>query len=238
MKKAIAESCDVYFYTIGGGFGKQIGLGPSRIKKYLEYFGWSKKTGIDLPGENDGFIPSPEWKSAKKKEPWYDGDTYNLSIGQGDVLITPIQVANSTVALANGGTLYKPQIVKETIGSDKNIIKEFAPQIIGVNFINPEYLKIAREGMRQAVTGENSPQASSVTLNSLPVKVAAKTGTAQTSRVNYYHNWITVFAPYDDPQIVLTIVFENVKNLQAAALPAAKNILGWYFSGNNDKINE
>jgi len=84
--------------------------------------------------------------------------------------------------------------------------------------------------MRQAVTGENSPQASSILLNSLPVPAAAKTGTAETSRENIYHNWVSVFAPYDNPEIVLTIMIEDVEGVRAAVLPAARDILNWYFS--------
>jgi penicillin-binding protein 2 len=230
MRKAIAESCDVYFYTIGGGFKEQKGLGPAGLKKYLEIFGWNSKTGIDLPSESIGFIPSPSWKKEIKKVNWWDGDTYNLAIGQGDILTTPIEVANAFVAIANNGTIYQPTLVKEIINSDKNIVQTFDPKILKTNFVNSDYLKIAREGMRQAVTGENSPYASSTLLNSLPVSAAAKTGTAQTSRDNYYHNWVTVFAPYDDPQIVLTIVIEDVEGARAAALPVAKETLNWYFS--------
>lgn len=230
MRKAIAESCNVYFYTIGGGYKDQEGLGPSRIKKYLELFGWGNKTEIDLSGEVRGLIPFPEWKKEIKKEPWWDGDTYNLSIGQGDIKVTPLQVANAFAAIANGGTLYKPRVVKEIVDSEKNLIEEIKSEILKEGFINPENLEIVRQGMRMAVTGEGSPYASATLLNSLPVSAAAKTGTAQTSRPNYYHNWIAVFAPYDDPQIVLIIMIENIKGLQSAALPVAKEVLEWYFS--------
>lgn len=236
MRKAIAESCNVYFYTIGGGYKEQEGLGPSRIKKYLELFGWGQKTQIDLPGENKGFIPSPEWKKENKKENWWDGDTYNLSIGQGDIAITLLQVANSFAAIANGGTLYKPKVVKEII--DKNKITEIFPEVIRKDFVNPESLQIVREGMRKAVTGEGSPQATSVLLNSLPIKAAAKTGTAEASKPDYYHNWITVFAPYDDPEIVLTIMVENVKESRVVTIPIAKAVLEWYFGENKDSYQK
>lgn len=109
------------------------------------------------------------------------------------------------------------------------MLEEKQPEIIRDNFIASENLEIVREGMRWAVTGENSPHASSITLNSLPVPVAAKTGTAELGN-EHYNNWVTVFAPYDDPQIVLTIVLEDVENLQAAALPVAKEVLNWYFT--------
>jgi len=230
MRKAIAESCNVYFYIIGGGYENQEGLGPTRIKKYLELFGWGDKTHIDLPGEVGGLIPSPAWKEEVKKESWWDGDTYHFSIGQGDILVTPLQVVNAFGAIANGGTLYQPRVVKKIIDSEKNLIKEIEPEIIRENFIDSENLKIVREGMRKAVTGEGAPHASSVLLNSLPVEAAAKTGTAQTSKENYYHQWITVFAPYEDPQIVLTIMIENVEGLRINTLLAAREILNWYFT--------
>jgi len=229
LRQAIAESCNVYFYTVGGGYANQPGLGPKRIKKYLELFGWGKETQIDLPNESKGFIPSPEWKKEIKKKDWFDGDTYNLSIGQGDILITPLQVVTAFSAVANGGTLLKPQIVKKIIDADKNVIEEYSPKIIRENFISPENLKIIREGMRMTVSGENAPFASAPFLNSLPVRAAAKTGTAETSKPNYYHNWITVFAPYENPEIVLTIVVEDVKGIQPTTIPIAKEVLNWYF---------
>jgi penicillin-binding protein 2 len=230
MRKAIAESCNVYFFTIGGGYGNQTGLGPARIKKYLELFGWGNITGIDLPGETDGFIPTPTWKQTVKKQPWSDGDTYNISIGQGDLLVTPIQVVSSFSAIANGGILYKPQIVKEVINGDKQIVQEIKPEILNASFVDNKNLQVVREGMRMGVTAQGAFRASSFTLNTLPVPVAAKTGTAETSRRDVYQNWVTVFAPYDDPQIVLTVLIENVPGIQAAALPTAKGILEWYFT--------
>lgn len=225
IKKAIAESCNVYFYTIGGGYEEQEGLGPSKIKKYLQLFGWGEKTGIDLPGEAQGLIPDPLWKEEIKGEKWWDGDTYHLSIGQGDILATPLQIAVAFSAIANGGKLLQPQVVKEILDENKNLIKKNEPKIIRENFLNPENLQIVREGMREAVI-----YGSSVSLADLPVKVASKTGTAQTPKPDYYHHWVTVFAPIERPQIVLTIVIEKVKGVQFAALPVAKEVLNWYFS--------
>jgi len=233
MRKAIAQSVNVYFYTIGGGYGDQKGLGPTKIKEYLEKFGWNQKTGIDLPGEVEGFIPSPAWKKTyferKEDQVWVNGDTYNLSIGQGFLQITPLEVAASFVPIANGGKLLKPQIAQKIVDERKNTVKEFESVILKESFIDPENLKVVREGMRHAVTGENSPKASATLLNSLPVSAAAKTGTAELGG-DYYHNWLTVFAPYDDPQIVLTIVIEKVKGVKVATLPVAQEILEWYFT--------
>lgn len=229
MKKAIAASVNVYFYAIGGGYKDQKGLGPGNIKRYLELFGWGDKTGIDVAGEKEGFIPSVEWKREVKNENWWDGDTYNLSIGQGDISITPIQVASSYVALANGGILYSPRIVKEIIDKDgNNIVLE--PEIIREGFVKKENIRIIQEGMRTTVTGENSPFASAMSLNYLPKKVAAKTGTAQISRKDHYNNWIVVYGPYEDPEIVLLVLIEEVKGVQPATIPVAREILEWYFN--------
>ena len=227
MRKAIAVSSNIYFYTVGGGYGDQRGLGPSRIKQYLSLFGWDQKTGIDLPGEYQGFIPTPDWKKQTKKESWWDGDTYNLSIGQSDLQTTPLQVASAYCAIANGGTLYKPQIVSKIIDSSKNVVKEFQPEVIRSNFIDPENLQIVREGMRDGVTQSYGLSAS---LNSLPVSAAAKTGTAEIGYIDRFNVWSSVFAPYENPQIVLVVTVENVQGLGAVTLPVAKDVLNWYFS--------
>lgn len=242
LRKALAESCNVYFYTFGGGFGGE-GLGVKRIKKYLELFGWGKKTGIALAGEREGLIPDPEWKEKYFHDPkekiWRDGDTYNLAIGQGFVLATPLQVASAFCAIANGGTLFQPQLVQKIVDASKNVIEEIKPQVIRENFINPQTIKIVREGMRQAVTGENSPSATATLLNSLPVSAAAKTGTAEfyLKGKKFYHTWVTVFAPYENPEIVLTLVIEDVPEKeiehQLTVLPVAKEILEWYFTHPN-----
>jgi len=237
MYKAIAESCNAYFQTIGGGYGGQPGLGPTRIKKYLDLFGWESPTNIDLPGEIAGFVPDQSWKKEKfagtQDSVWGDGDTYNLAIGQGFIGITPIEVANGYAAIANGGTLYQPQMVKAIVDSAKNIIEEKKPVILSQNFIDPRNLAVVREGMRHGVNGINAPLASSLTLNQLGIPMGSKTGTAQLRKDSYgkdlMNSWVSVFAPYDDPQIVLVVMMEEVHEGQLAVLPVAKEVLGWYF---------
>lgn len=224
MRKAIAQSCNIYFYTIGGGYEEQKGLGPTKIKEYLELFGWTDKTGIDLPGEAAGFVPDMAWKRERFNEGWWDGNTYFLSIGQEFLQITPLEVTVAYTAIANNGVLYQPKVVKEIINGEK-----IEPQAVRQDFIDIKNIQVIKEGMRQAVTGFNSPQASAVILNSLPVSAAAKTGTAELGG-DRYNNWVTVFAPYENPEIVLTVMIEDVKGVQAAALPVAKEILEWYFS--------
>lgn len=227
MRKALAVSSNIYFYTVGGGYKNQPGLGSLKIKNYLNLFGWGEKTNIDLPQETGGFIPDHNWKEENLGESWYVGDTYNLSIGQGYLQISPLQEAVAYAAIANGGKLLKPQLVQKIVaGSPESgqVVQEFAPQTVRQLPVDQTNLQVVREGMRQAVTA-----GSSTILGDLPVKAAAKTGTAQTSKSGYFYNWITVFAPYDDPQIVLTVMIENVPGLRSAASLVANETLKWYF---------
>ena len=230
VRKAIAESCNVFFYIIGGGYKNFKGLGAEKIKHYLNLFGWGQILGIDIGGEIKGFIPDKEWKKERFNSPnniWMPGDTYNLSIGQGYILIPPLEVVASFAAIANGGKLLKPMLVQKIIDENQNVIQEFHPEVIREGFIDEKNLEIVREGMREAVI-----YGSATILNDLPVKAAAKTGTAQTSKEGYYHNWLTVFAPYDDPQIVLTLMVEEVPGLHVVVAPVAKEVLNWYFTKN------
>ena len=233
MQEALAVSSNVYFYTIGGGFEDQKGLGPGKIKEYVTKFGWGSKTGIDISGEGVGLIPDPEWKQRVKGEGWWDGDTYNFSIGQGNLLVTPLQVAVSFMPIANGGTMYKPKTVKEILvanpqeGEKSRLIE---PEIVKQDFVQPENLEIIREGMRQSVKW-----GSSVLMNQLPVSSAVKTGTAQTGRKDaeghdLLYSWVTVFAPYENPEIVMTLMVEEGKEGSLVVLPVAKEVLEWYFT--------
>jgi len=227
MRKALAVSSNIYFYTVGGGYGDQQGLGPTRIKKYLSFFGWDQKTGIDLPGEFSGFIPDPVWKKKTKGQSWWDGDTYNLSIGQSDLQTTPLQVATAYCAIANGGTVYKPQIVSKITDSEGIVVKEFKPEVVRSGFIDPQNLQIVREGM---LDGVYKSYGLSTYLSTLPVKVAAKTGTAEIGYKDRFNLWSSVFAPYEDPEIVLVVTVEDVNALGAVTLPVARDVLNWYFT--------
>ena len=210
--KAIAESCDVYFYTIGGGYGNQEGLGIDRIKKYLELFGWGEKTGIDLPGEIAGFLPDAEWKKETKNQQWFIGDTYNTSIGQGDVLMNPLQLTSAIAAIANNGRLYQPQLTESA-----------QPKLIRENFIKEKNLEIVRQGMRETVVSGTA-----TSLGDLPVKAAGKTGTAETSGRSP-HAWFTAFAPYENPEIVITVLIENGAEEGGISVAVVKEVLNWYF---------
>jgi penicillin-binding protein 2 len=224
MREAIAVSSNVYFYSIGGGYEDQEGLGVERIRKYLSLFGWGKKTGIDLFGEKDGFIPFPEWKENSLNDLWRIGDTYNLSIGQGYLSTTPLQVAISFASLINGGKVLTPYIVKEIIDDQGNVLEEKKPSIIQEGFITSENLKVVKEGMRQTTLIGTARS-----LQTLPVTSGAKTGTAQTSIPGIHHNWVSAFAPYESPEIAITVIIEEVKGVTPVATHLARDILTEYF---------
>lgn len=223
--KAISQSVNTFFYIIGGGYKNFKGLGVYKMVEYGQKFGLSKKTNIDLPGEKSGFLPTPEWKKNAKNEPWYIGDTYHMAIGQGDVLVTPLQVNNYMAAFANGGTLYQPQIVKYIINSKTGEKKEILPQVLNANFVEQKNLNIIRQALRQTVT-----TGSGRLLNSLPIEVAGKTGTAQFSNTKKPHAWFSGFAPFNQPKIAFTILFEEGGEGSEVAVPVAKDFLEWYFT--------
>ncbi len=225
LTKAIAQSVNTFFYEIGGGYQNQPGLGVDRIVRYLQAFGWGQPTGIDLPGEQSGLLPTKEWRDTKRATPWRLGDTYHLAIGQGDLEVTPIQVAAAIAAVANGGTLYQPHLVTSVGSPDGLTTSTVSPTIVRSNIVPAADTQAVRQAMREGVLS-----GSSQAMQSVPVPVAGKTGTAQFGTGNHTHAWYTAFAPYDHPTIALAIVIEGGGQGHEIALPVAKDILTWYFS--------
>ena len=231
MRKAIAESCDVYFYILGGGYKNIKGLGIDKISTYLYKYGFGKQTGIDLPSEISGFVGDSSWKEETLNKVWYVGDTYNISIGQGYIKATPIQVLTAISAIANGGKIIKPQIVQGIVDDNKNIIQTFEPEIISKDFISPQNLKIVQEGMRQTVT---SASGSAPSFNALPISLAAKSGTAETGS-GTYHNWMVVYGPYENPDMAMIVLVENVSSFGGITQKVVREIVNYYFEKNIDK---
>ncbi|HLC49386.1 MAG TPA: penicillin-binding protein 2 [Candidatus Andersenbacteria bacterium] len=209
VKKALAESVNTFFYMVAGGLDTQKGLGVDKATKYLREFGWDAKTGIDLPSESKGFLPSPQWKLQATGQPWYIGDTYHLGIGQGDALATPLQIAVGTSAIANGNAWFGPHLIA---GSSKK-------HPLSVSAKN---MRIVQEGMRQAVT-----EGSARSLNSLPIPIAGKTGTAQIGGSELTHAWFTSFGPYGNPDLVVTVLLERGGAGDVDAVPFAQEIWQW-----------
>lgn len=224
-RRAIAWSVNTYFYHIGGGYEDFTGLGVQRITDYARLFGFSEPLGVDIPNETGGFVPSKEWKETVKGERWYVGDTYNISIGQGDLLASPLQVAAMTSFFANGGTLYRPHVVSALLNPDNTIARTVEPEVIRHDFIDPEYIRVVREGMKGTVE-----YGSARSLQQVDADVAGKTGTAQWSSINPNHAWFTGFAPYDNPEIVITVLLEEGEKSDHA-VAVARDILTWEFAG-------
>lgn len=224
VRKSLAWSVNTFYYYIGGGYKNFTGMGVDKIMTYLKLFGLGNKLGIDLPNENDGFLPSKQWKEETKKEKWYIGDTYNISIGQGDVLVTPLQVAELTAIVANRGTLYKPHVVKTIVDALTQREKEIKPEIIRENVVDKENLDTVALGMKDCVEYGACRR-----LLSLPMETAGKTGTAQWNSNKDPHAWFTSFAPFNKPQIVLTILIEEGESGSSAVIPVAEEFLNWWW---------
>ncbi|MEI6379026.1 MAG: penicillin-binding protein 2 [Candidatus Falkowbacteria bacterium] len=224
VRKALADSVNTYFYIVGGGYQDVVGLGFDRLLNYFKLFGLGAQTGIDLPSEAKGFLPTKEWKFKTTGERWYIGDTYHLSIGQGYLLATPLQINYYTNYFANGGSFYRPHLVRSFLTGDDQVfrIEEILPVKSGV--VSDGIVQIVREGMRQGVT-----EGSSKRLSILPVTVAGKTGTAQFSSNKEPHAWWTGFAPYEEPTVSLTVLVEEGVEGSRTSIAVADGFLRWYF---------
>jgi len=231
LNKAIAESCNVYFYAIGGGWDKIEGLGVNKMSQYSKYFGLGSVLGIDIPSEISGTLPNSEWKFKNIGERWYIGDSYHMSIGQGFMSVTPLQIASAISVIANGGVLYKPQIVDKTVDYIDQVT-EIKPEIIRNNFIKKENLEKVKIAMRETVT-----QGSGVQLNDMKTEVAGKTGTAQYGNLSSTHSWFVGLAPFDDPEIVTTVLIEAGGEGHDWAVPITEQFLREYFDEEAESVD-
>ena len=221
MYMAIAESCSVYFYQLG------YKIGPTIILKYAHYMGLGEKTGIDIPSEIKGFIPSKNWKLKTFGQPWYDGDTINLSIGQGFISVTVVGMANFLSGVVNNGVINKPHLVKEIRSHDnKTIISKILPEKLKEIPLAKLTLNTIKIGMRRAVTEGTARR-----LKYIKVPVAGKTGTAQTRSRRKddatQHAWFIGYAPYRgkvEKSIVVAVLVEYGIAGAVSAVPVAEKI--------------
>lgn len=218
MRKAIAESSDEYFYQIGGGYQDQKGLGIDRIDKYAQMFGFATTTGIDLPNENSGIIPTPEWKKKIFGENWLLGDTYHTAIGQYGFQITPLELVRGYAAIANGGSLVTPHVLLNQITASSSLN------------LNQKDLKVITEGMRQG-----SLVGTGQVLNIEGVHVATKSGTAELGVTKQQVNsWITGFFPYENPKYAFVVIMEKGdRHNPYGAVFAMKDTLEWMRDNTN-----
>ncbi len=210
MRKALAVSSNVYFYQIGGGFGSQKGLGIAGLEKYARMFGLGEKTGFNLSGEQKGNIPSIEWKAKRfPGDPWRVGDTYNTSIGQYGLQVTPIQMVRAIAGVASRGVLQTPTILKTTS----------KPTGTKLDIRDDVYTPV-HEGMRQSVL-----EGTTVALNNPGIHVAAKSGTAQIKSNTRVNSWAEGFFPYENPRYAFVVLMEDGPRVSSGAVHAFKSVL-------------
>ncbi len=223
LYSALARSSNVYFYEVGGGFESQKGLGINRLKEWWGKFGLNQKTAIDLTGEKFGFLPDAEWKEKSYKIPWRIGDTYNASIGQGDLMVTPLELLNYISAIANGGQLYKLRVMEKIIGENGELIAQNEPEVLkDISAEIAEALPEIQRGMRDAVV---KPYGTANLLADLPMNIMAKTGSSQVAnntKVNAF------FVGYTNDLAILVLV-ENAREGSLNAVPVAKDVFRWYY---------
>jgi penicillin-binding protein 2 len=253
MLDALAFSCNIYFYMIGGGFPGEVagdGLGIDRIGSYARALGYGSALGIDLPGEHNGLIPSPDWKRINLGESWSTGDTYNAATGQGFVLATPLQVLTSVATLASGGRVIWPHVVQDVLDGEGNVIQHFEPRVLwdisdGVLtpgtpdvLVEPWVIRLVQEGMHLVVTeGTASDYAQLETISS-----AGKTGTGEfcdavalsrnLCEPGHWptHAWYAAYAPFENPEIAVVAFVYNGGEGAVTSGPIVRQVMEAYFA--------
>jgi penicillin-binding protein 2 len=255
----IAQSCDVYFYKVAGGFDPEVkeGLGIQRMKQYALALGYGNISDIELLGETTGVSPDPDWKRINQGENWSTGDTFIASIGQGYVTSTPLQVLMSIAMVANDGKLMQPTLVKDVLDSEGNVIKSFTPKLkvditqtpvidtfdasnfpTGVKkVVEPAAIKLLKEGLRKVVVDGTAEGI----FRGFPIPAAGKTGTAEycdnvaqsnnrCSSGNWpAHAWFMGYAPYDDPEIAVLAFVYNGNEGSTTSGPIVRQVMEAYF---------
>jgi penicillin-binding protein 2 len=218
LERSLAESCDVYFYLLGQR------LGIEGMARWLRHFGFGDRTGLDPPFESPGLIGTPEWSQRVRKTPWYPGEAVSVSIGQGPLLVTLVQLARAFAVLANGGHRIQPHLVSSDPGA--------APAVD----VDQEHLRIVNAALAEVVHG---PRGTARRLAGLPI--AGKTGTAQVVRLQEgvdsddlashlrHHAWFVGWAPLDEPEIVVTVIVEHGGDGGAVAAPVAGRVVEAYL---------
>jgi penicillin-binding protein 2 len=256
VSEALMRSSNVFFMSIAGGNTDQVvnltpeeqnittGMGITGFAEGLNWFGFGEPTGVRLAGEAAGRVPTPAWKQRVLRAAWTTGDTYNAAIGQGNLEVTPLQLANAAAAVASDGLLYRPQIVRRIVNPNGELVREIQPELVRRIPIDPQYFAVTREGMRRSVT-EGLNIAARDACSGL--QIAGKTGTAEfgplitiptadgrgTREVRQSHSWFAGFAPYENPEILVLTLIEGSGDLNdgsaTIAVPAATQIMQAYF---------
>jgi penicillin-binding protein 2 len=222
LREALQYSCNTFFYQLG------LKVGPERIAETAEALGLGRVTDSGLTGERPGLVPSPEWKRRTLKDRWHPGDTVSLAIGQGLLTVTPLQMARLMAAVANGGTLWKPRLVRRVVTPDGRVLREEAPVVQGRVGLAPVVVEYLHEALATVVEAGTGKQAR------VPgISIAGKTGTAQTHEFRSYadrkrrdqdHAWFAGFAPVENPQVVVVVFGERAGLGGQVAAPIARDV--------------
>jgi penicillin-binding protein 2 len=235
LKRAISESCDVYFYQVGQHVGVDV------LAEYAQKLGFGKKTGLEIENEKSGLIPTRKWKRQRYNDKWHEGETLSVAIGQGFNLVTPLQLTVMTSMIANGGKNYMPQLVEKVIGPDGNNIEEMTPKLLYELTGMEKHISLVQEGMVEVVQGKRGT-ARNARIEG--IAIGGKTGTAQVVKIAQYkglkdedipykfrdHAWFTCYAPAEKPEIAVTVLVEHGLHGGSSAAPIAKAVLETYFA--------
>jgi penicillin-binding protein 2 len=227
LRTALAQSCDIYFWAVG-----RDSLGIERIVSYAEDYGFGTASGIDLPGEIAGFVPTPRWKERALHERWQSGDTMNVSIGQGFTLVTPLQMANMVAMAVNDGVIYKPYVLKEIRDPATGAVEmETRPEVLKRTELDAEIFETVRRNMRGVV----SEGTAVFPLNIRAVQIAGKTGTSEVGLADRWHSWFAAYAPFNstdpDKQVVVSVIVEAANPWEWWAPYASAIIFQGIFGG-------
>jgi penicillin-binding protein 2 len=230
------ESCDIYFYQVG------LKIGVDAIAHYAQEFGLGRPTGIALPHEKSGIVPSTSWKKSRLGAPWYSGETLSLAVGQGYINATPLQLLRLISAVANGGRLYLPQVVEKVEDIYGNLLKEWPASEVGKVDVSEKTLQIIQQALMGAV---NDPRGTGWACALKETKAAGKTGTAQVIKMAQDfkkgdmermplklrdHAWFVAYAPFENPIIAVVVLVEHGGYGGAAAAPIAKRVIEKYLA--------
>ncbi len=226
LKDGLTASCDVVFYEVGLKLDE---VGQDVLPRFGRGFGFGEPTGLEGVFEEAGLVPDPEWKVNVRGAPWGVGDTINIAIGQGDLLVTPLQVARMMAAVANGGTLYRPYVI-ERLGPAGSVIPEQVTpvQAVGTLPVSPEHLAAIQEALLGVTT--KSIGTATRRFAGLSIPVAGKTGTAEVGTPDTEpHSWFAAYAPADSPEIAIAAIVENVGEGSTVAAPLVRQVIEAYY---------
>jgi penicillin-binding protein 2 len=243
LNKAISQSCDVYFYQVGQR------VGVDALAEFAKKLGLGKRSGIEMEYERNGIAPTKQWKVKNRKLKWQEGETLSVAIGQGFNLTTPLQICLMTATIANGGKVYRPQLVEKVVDPEGNVTDFFKPELVSELRGVDRHLAKIKKGMEEVVQGKRGT-ARKVRIEGL--RIAGKTGTAQVVRLAQYkglkeddipykyrdHAWFTCFAPADNPEIAVTVLVEHGLHGGSGAGPIARAVMNQYFTGRLNQIVE